>query len=65
MDMQWIPCSERLPEDFKKVLVTLKNKTVSTAWYSSSINRWRNNTNKGYLKTVIAWMPFPEPCDEE
>lgn len=54
----WIPVEEDLPDDWDNCLVTLKNGTVSKAWYNGTY--WSNNTSK-YLKTVIAWMPFPEP----
>ena len=53
----WIPCKKRLPDDATSVLVTLKNHTVTTAWWNGHL--WANNTSKN-LKTVIAWTPFPE-----
>lgn len=52
----WIPCEKRLPDDATRVLVTLKDHTVTTAWWNG--HSWANNTSKK-LKTVIAWTPFP------
>ena len=53
----WIPCEKRLPDDDSSVLVTLKNHTVTKAWWNG--HSWANNTSKN-LRTVIAWTPFPE-----
>lgn len=54
----WTPVEDDLPNDCDSCLVTLKNHTVTKAWYNG--NFWANNTSK-YLKTVIAWKPYPEP----
>jgi len=64
---QWIPCSERKPDENDKYLVTYdnKNRGVSTAYYQDWCDGWYKGSGKGYLKTDIAWMPFPEPYEGE
>ena len=56
---QWIPCSERLPEERQKVLVTLETFTgvrfVRMDWIKDG-NWWLWNSDN-----VTAWMPLPEP----
>lgn len=62
----WIPCSERLPEYDKPVL-------ISTAWGKTEIGFW---TQSGWMiiacsyrefeqDAVAAWMPLPEPYKAE
>lgn len=73
---EWIPCSERLPEPWIRVLVSRKHETgitdmpyaldVCTAFYVGE-GKWRIDPPK-QLKTVSyvieAWMPWPEPYKE-
>ena len=64
-ESQWIPCSERLPEEWGDYLVTKKMtgcyfeeyQTTDIAYYD------RNGFHKA--DTVIAWMPLPEAYREE
>lgn len=60
---QWIPCSERLPENRRYVLVTYKYVygliDHGITWYGEAEKKW--NTSRD----VIAWMPLPEPYKEE
>lgn len=51
---QWIPCSERLPEERQEILAT----TTDNAWGDVVIIR---TYYKEMHKSVIAWMPLPEP----
>ena len=51
---RWIPCSERLPEEGQSILVT----TTDNAWGDVVIIR---TYYKEMHKSVIAWMPLPEP----
>lgn len=50
---QWIPCSERLPEERGFYLTTTKDKAVYC-------DHW-NEDNFDRTEMVIAWMPLPEP----
>jgi len=54
---RWIPCSERLPEEGQEILAT----TTDNAWGDVVIIR---TYYKEMHKSVIAWMPLPEPYAE-
>ena len=56
----WIPCSERLPEDKKYVLVTDYGETDIGRRFGG---RWLDYYGDK-LKDVTAWMPLPEPYRE-
>ena len=64
---EWTPVSEKLPENIKTVLVTIKElEQPILGWYGNKFG-WRivmpEFVNiKDY--TVIAWMPLPEPYKE-
>lgn len=51
----WIPCSERLPEDGQRVLVT-QTFVERNVVYAT---RFPFDKTKG--KYIIAWQPLPEP----
>ncbi len=67
--MQWIPCSERLPEDDGEMYLVTD--------YCEQINRRRLHISYCYVNRegfwsdvpmgykVIAWMPLPEPYRED
>lgn len=72
---QWIPCSERLPEDRKEKLVYLSTNRITVAVYnehrlphSGDSIGWGYRVPEGYIdfenETVIAWQPLPEPYKE-
>ena len=56
---QWIPCSERLPENNTDVIVCFYSGTVTEMRY------WGNGIFQGIYehttKVIVAWMPLPEP----
>lgn len=61
--VEWIPCSERLPEDDEIMLVTCKPKkgspNVNRAYYMDGA--WHGS---GSMSNVTAWMPLPKPYQE-
>ena len=80
-ESQWIPCSERLPERGKDVLVTRdydgredfvksrKYVEVAACYGEDGNNVWVSFSDeyKAHPKNhaVIAWMPLPEPYNED
>ena len=71
----WIPCSERLPEDGRQVLVYARSVHFALAKYDELRNadgsysmQWVTfDAWKPFytIKEVIAWMPLPEPYKME
>ena len=62
----WIPCSERLPEPIRPVLVTLRNCMNDKCFVR--VRRFHTdhwNTDEGIVENsvVIAWQPFPQPYE--
>lgn len=61
--MKWTPCSERLPEDSGRYLISVldgvKGRTT-VAPYQPRYKAWTMTGRMAYWK-VIAWMPLPEP----
>lgn len=62
----WIPCSERLPEEKKEVLISADGELYIAEYeiyhgkgYWSEVIEYRNVTD------VDAWMPLPEPYGGE
>ena len=53
----WILCSERLPEEGKKVLTCTEDGWISVNIYISHKEK-KNDFESGYY---VAWMPLPEP----
>ena len=81
-EQRWIPCSERLPEEYGEFLVTMTEKAkakdlgfdidetyISKMRYNS--NGWQlprhipSWINEAVKDEVLAWMPLPEPYQEE
>lgn len=63
---QWIPCSERLPEEDTYVLattawgeITMAEKLSDIAWFI-----YEGNAN-ATSDDIVAWMPLPEPYKGE
>ena len=68
---EWIPCSERLQEEGKIVIVDIGsdygNRRYLFAYYTIDdyMDCWRNaNTGFRIWRSVIAWMPLPDPYRE-
>lgn len=71
----WIPCSERLPYaeygESDNVLATCGHRNVEggiirwvrTLYFNGG--NWCYPTGETYLEKVYAWMPLPEPYQEE
>lgn len=60
---QWIPCSERLPEESGRYLVSVLDgvgRKTTVAPYQPRYKAWTMTGRMAYWK-VIAWMPLPEP----
>ena len=81
-ELRWIPCSERLPEEYGEFLVTMtekaKAKDLGFDIDETYIRKMRYNSNGWQLPRhipswineavkdeVLAWMPLPEPYQEE
>ena len=64
---EWIPCSERLPEEETLVLCTEKGTgKLYIGWFLNIEDvgvRWFDY--EGFSMEVIAWQPLPEPYREE
>lgn len=60
----WIPCSERLPQEGEVVLTQAKFKDDMKMAVSSRIdyNYWTGWGTRNI--NIIAWMPLPEPYQE-
>lgn len=61
---QWIPCSERLPEEGKPVLITIKWQKGEPTVEKSIRGDYNFWGGFGRNIDVIAWQPLPEPYKE-
>lgn len=59
---EWIPVSERLPEDGEDVLAS-DGFSAYVAFHMMC--GWASFDTRFNPKNIIAWMPLPEPYKEE
>lgn len=64
-EQRWISCSERLPEEYGKYLVTKHTFGWNREEYVSNDIAYFDNDGFHKADTVIAWMPLPEPYKAE
>ena len=62
---EWIPVSERLPED-NQIVLTSKNNSISILKYHADTKHWYETNGNWWwsFNMVDAWMPLPEPYKE-
>ena len=59
---KWIPCSERLPEESGRYLISVLDgvgRRTTVAPYQPRYKAWTMTGRMAYWK-VIAWMPLPD-----
>lgn len=60
-EQRWVPCSERLPEESGRYLVSVLDgvgRRTTVAPYQPRYKAWTMTGRMAYWK-VIAWMPLP------
>lgn len=63
----WTPVNEKLPEDFDKVIVTLRDDSGDHVNYYTDIGFRCNGcwvVDDDISCQVSHWMPYPSPCIE-
>ena len=58
---EWIPCSERLPEEYGEYLVTKRTIGWNCEEYGSNDIAYFDSDGFHKADKVTAWMPLPEP----
>lgn len=70
-EQRWTPCSERLPEIDKDVLVTDGESCLVCSLFESpdiedGLYQWEDDYGHWHeFETWVAWMPLPEPYKGE
>lgn len=70
---EWVPCSERLPEDDERVLVWyeyFRYGDYNCMWQTYGIGyvwrgMWCGDDLQGTKIRCLAWMPLPAPYESE
>lgn len=65
--MQWIPCSERLPEKSGKYLGQRPYGEIIDIGFSKKHQKWNahDSSPPEYALEIIAWMPLPPAYKED
>ena len=61
---EWIPCSERLPEEARAVEVTMYDGNRAIGHFYNRLDTWFDSINGGFID-VIAWKEPSEPWKGE
>ena len=61
---EWIPCSERLPEEARAIEVTMYDGSRAIGHYYKRLDTWFDSINDGAID-VIAWKEPSEPWEGE
>ena len=61
---EWIPCSERLPEEARAIEVTMYDGSRAIGHFYKSLEAWFDSINGGAID-VIAWKEPSEPWEGE
>ncbi|MDE7436774.1 MAG: DUF551 domain-containing protein [Lachnospiraceae bacterium] len=61
---EWIPCSERLPEDSYSVLICGEPGYIDSGWYKDG-HWWTGFSFADIKKDIVAWRPLPEPYQQD
>lgn len=65
---QWVPCSERLPEEYGNYLITTHDGNVDIGTIDPKKKSvWSACDADGFywLREVVAWMPLPKPYERK
>ena len=67
-EYDWIPCSERLPEDVDvgeefPIVIFCTSTTTYIGFYEYNRGRWWDSAYEEVVSDVIAWQPLPEPYE--
>jgi len=64
LQSQWIPVTERLPENQQRVIVQRKKCPMVMGWLM--FGKWHTDFGRMYRNyEVTHWMPLPEPPKED
>ncbi len=63
---KWIPCSERMPENYKNVLLYGKKIGILKGFFTAYKDLYiADSGNTGVRKYAVThWMPLPDPPEE-
>ena len=61
---EWIPVSERLPEENGVYIVSYEDSVRVLEWFNGKWFFYPSNPAREETGTITAWMPLPEPYKE-